>query len=73
MPRASAPPSHATGGPAPDPDTGRIRHDAIVGHRLAGGYMSVHAPGQPCKLCEGARSIPHSWRLAATMSPAGER
>ena len=35
---------------------------AIVGHRLAGGYMSIHAPGQPCDLCSAATAIPASWR-----------
>ena len=31
--------------------------NAIIGHRLPKGYMSVHAPGQPCGLCEGGPAI----------------
>lgn len=27
--------------------------DVIVGHWLANSYMSVHAPGQPCGVCDG--------------------
>jgi len=42
------------------------RDNAIIGHRLAGGYMSVHAPGQPCGLCSGAPNIPASWRRIAS-------
>ena len=44
-------------GLARDPGARDIRKDAIVGHRLAGGYMSVHAPGQPCGLCDGAPAV----------------
>ena len=29
------------------------RDAPIVGHRLPGGYMVVHAPGQPCRYCDG--------------------
>lgn len=35
------------------------RHDhPIVGHRLANGYMAIHAPGQPCGYCAGAAPVP---------------
>jgi len=73
MPLGTAPPSHATGGPALYPNTDDIRRDAIVGHRLEGGFLSVHAPGEPCGLCEAASSIPASWRLAGTTSGAQGR
>jgi len=29
-------------------------HDVIIGHRLANGEVSAHAPGRPCNLCSGA-------------------
>jgi hypothetical protein len=54
MPRET---TRSGSGPARDPGAHDVRRDAIVGHRLAGGYMSVHAPGQPCGLCEGAPAI----------------
>jgi len=41
--------------PAPDSGTGRGRDDVIVGHWLAnGGSLVVHAPGEPCNLCQRA-------------------
>jgi hypothetical protein len=45
------------GGLARDHAGDDIRRNAIVGHRLAGGYMSVHAPGQPCGLCDGGPAM----------------
>jgi hypothetical protein len=32
----------------------RWRDQVIVGHWLADGEVSVHDPGEPCGLCEGA-------------------
>jgi hypothetical protein len=58
---ASAPASGAVAGTA-RPAESSYRHDhPIIGHRLANGYMAVHAPGQPCRYCEAAaaaRSLP---------------
>jgi len=34
--------------------TGSRRDEPIVGHRLANGYMAVHAMGQPCRYCDAA-------------------
>jgi hypothetical protein len=50
-----------TPGNATPGDTRRVdstRSNAIVGHRLPGGRMSVHAPGQPCALCDGTGHVP---------------
>jgi hypothetical protein len=70
MPQRAASLSEHPGRLAHDSEADDIRRTAIVGHRLANGYMSVHVPGQPCGICDGGPSIPASWRLAATMSPA---
>lgn len=32
-------------------DASYRRDDPVVGHRLANGWMSVHAMGQPCRYC----------------------
>ena len=45
--------------PAPDarpsrPRARALRNDEpVVGHRLANGYMAVHAIGQRCRYCDG--------------------
>jgi hypothetical protein len=44
--------------PAAAASTTDHRRGAIIGHRLPHGYMSIHAPGQPCGLCDGAPAIP---------------
>jgi hypothetical protein len=31
---------------------GSRRDEPIVGHRLANGYITVHAMGQPCRYCD---------------------
>ncbi len=43
---------------AGQPAAHEVRDDVIVGHRLASGYMSVHAFGQPCALCDGTPANP---------------
>ncbi len=42
--------------PAPDPGAQDRRSNVIVGHRLANGHISVHAPGQQCGLAACARA-----------------
>jgi hypothetical protein len=32
------------------------RDDMIVGHRLPGGNLSIHYPGQACHVCDGPRA-----------------
>jgi hypothetical protein len=44
-------PGGSPGVPAQDSGARGRRSDAVVGHRLAEGQMSVHTPGQPCGLC----------------------
>ena len=34
------------------------RGDAIIGHRLPNGQLHVHSPGEPCTLCDRAKSLP---------------
>jgi|GEM_PF-961527 len=35
----------------PAPAVAHRRDHPMVGHRLANGYMAIHAPGQPCSYC----------------------
>jgi hypothetical protein len=51
-------------GLAHDSEANDLRRTAIVGHRLANGYMTVHAPGEPCALCADQS-------LAAALAPRG--
>ena len=45
-------PGRIAGAPGQDQGGRDWRNDVTVGHRLASGQISVHAPGQPCGLCE---------------------
>ena len=59
VPAAPAGTAVPAGAAAPArPDRTYERDDAIVGHRLANGYMSIHAVRQPCGLCDGAAPLP---------------
>ena len=71
--RIEARPDRAVAGQqaAPSPAAGPRRDTAIVGHRLAGGYMAVHSPGQPCGLCDGAAPLPPRPVRAGLGGPAG--
>ena len=47
-------PGGSRGELASDPGARYQGDDVIVGHWLANGHMSIHAPGQPCGLCANA-------------------
>ena len=65
MTSANGTPGHARGGSARNYSAADMRHDVIVGHKLADGHMSVHAPGQPCRLCASNPATART-HLAAT-------
>jgi len=55
----STPPVRSTAPAAPVPAGAGYPCDSpIVGHRLANGYMAVHAMGQPCRYCEDGAAGP---------------
>ena len=41
----------------PKAGAGSWRNEPVVGHRLANGYMAVHALGQPCRYCDGEAAL----------------
>jgi len=44
--------------PAHELGVTKWRDDVIVGHWVANGRPTVHSPGQPCGLCDGAAARP---------------
>jgi len=57
LPHTRHAPSDSRSTPAPGPAAGRRSDHVIVGHWLAsGGSLFIHAPGEPCRLCQRAAS-----------------